>query len=192
MENDYNKPSEVLVYDLIVYANGTAVPQSDLVFGLPEAFVPYASDPLRRDTRVTVSALLYPFARQRGKVVLTYRRLALEQFIPEFEDVPIEVLRLPFTAHQVLPQINARYGLSLSVMDIEDTLFSEASTTYGIKARAESLAWQGVLEIETTYIETRLDELIRVTSLDGFHYVNYQGDLSDLIVETQLSGFDAA
>lgn len=191
MENDYNKPSAELVYDLIVYANGTAVPQSDLVFGLPEAFAPYASDPLRRDTRVTVSAMLYPFARQRGKVVLTYRRLALEQFIPEFEDVLIEVPTLPFTAHQVLPMINARYGLSLSEMDIEDAAYTEAAATYPIRARAESLAWQGVLDIETTYNEIRLEELIRVTALDGFHYVNYHGDLSELITQPHLSGFNA-
>lgn len=192
MDYDYNRPSDQIVFDLIFYATGTALDKDAIVFGIPKGFTPHPGDSLKRDTRLGISLLRNPDSRMRGTVEVTYCRLKLEDFIPEFEDAPIEVISLPFTAYQVLPQINARYGLSLAESDIEDAVFTEASATYAIKARPESLAWTGTLAIETTYEEIDLGLLIKVTELNGLWPIGWNDDLEDIIEATDLNGFEAA
>lgn len=191
MDFDYNRPSLELVFDLIVSANGTALQKADVVFGTPQAFIPFESDPHKRNTRVVASAMLSETSRLRGKVTLSYRRLDLEDFVPEFEDQQVSVTSLPFTAYQILEQINARYGLALEESDIVDAVYTQLAERYAIAADARSLAWIGELSIETTYREVTLSEIIRVTMLNGLHYYVPGASLAACTPVTDLAGFTA-
>lgn len=191
MDIDYNRPSEQILLDLLFYTSGTAIPEGSLVFGTPATFGPYQNDPFKRDTRVRVSVAPSPSARMRGTVTLQYARLWLDDFIPEFDQIPITVATLPFTAHEILPMLNARYGLQLSEADVENDSFGVAAPTYAIRAKPSSLVWQGALPIETTYEEIRLDALILVTELNGFWPLEGM-PLDENFDQTDLNGFEAA
>lgn len=191
MDIDYNRPSEQILLDLLFYTSGSAIPEGSLVFGTPTTFGPFQNDPFQRDTRVRVSVASSPSARMRGTVTLQYARLWLDDFIPEFEQIPIEVATLPFTTYQILPMLNARYGLQLAEADVENDTFEVAAPTYAIRAKPSSLVWQGTLPIETTYDEIRLDALILVTELNGFWPLDGM-DLNENFNVAALNGFEAA
>lgn len=191
MDIDYNRPSAQILHDLLFYTSGTAIAAESLVFGKPETFGPFDGDRFKRDTRVRVSVAESAQTRMRGMVTLHYARLFLDDFVPKHEQTLIEVATLPFTTYQILPMLNARYGLALDVDDVEDTVFTEDTPTFRMVAKASSLVWQGGLEFETTYEEKSLELLIKVRDLNGLWPLDGL-PLEEEIPVSDLLGFDAA
>ena len=137
----YNKLSLQMVYDLLNASNTLPIPidSTQAKFGTPSAIVP--ANGTIQDTTVKVIALAA--GQYVGNQALTYRRVNL---VSLFRSVPLRidlysaaaVNQSPYSMAQLLPYINAKYGLNLQAADITSVAFpagnTNANPSYGVAA----------------------------------------------------------
>ena len=169
MKINYNRPSEQILYDLLYYTGGAWLPKDSLSFGAPQPWGPIAGDPYQRDTQLDVTVGPGAHPRQRGTATIRYRREDVGT-MPVLVDVPIEVESLPFTTHQLLPQLNLRYGLQLGPADLLNETFWGSVDGYSLHVAPGSLVWRGTFFVETTYKDRPLSEILLVRELSGLWY----------------------
>lgn len=154
--------SEQFLRDLVFDVNGFHLPK-DAVFGTPTHYTPLPADPNQSDTQVVVSMQQSRCSGDTGQRTLFYRRLFLSQLTP----VSSAAIVLPpqnFSLSQILPQINATYGISLDITDIVDRQCTPQDGSFVLQANPNSLAWQDQIALP---IEFDLSQL-QATSLAGF------------------------
>lgn len=138
----YNKTSLQMLVDLLNASNPSLPVPIDLTqvkFGVPSVVTPTSG--AIQDTKVKVLALAA--GQYVGNTNLTYRRVNLTNL---FRSVPLRIdlyspaatNASPFTMAQLLPYINAKYGLNLQASDITSINFpagnTSANVAYGVPA----------------------------------------------------------
>lgn len=122
-----------------------------------------------RNTRVTLIA--NPSSNYVDDEIF-YTRLPLDIIgnLPIEERPKVIINALPFTIHEILPQINATLGLSLSTDEVLNSSYTDEEPSYEITVVEGSLAW-----LPSTY------------SFQA-HHEQADVDLSDVITTTELDG----
>jgi len=162
---DYAQPPEAIITDLINNSNGTTFVSSHLAFGSP--FLPSEDDGAPRNTLLSVTAADgSPFT---GTVVLEYNRLPFSYLVDGHAAAFFrgDAERVS----DLLPQINARYGVQIGIADIIDAPLAEPNedetpVAFTLVASPSALVWQG----EQTFmlLDGEVPDHARVSS-NGFY-----------------------
>lgn len=184
---DFNRPAEDVLIDLIYISTKFRVSKHHIKFGLPmeldqrpdidddeNTFIPIAIDPAY-DSR---------FAGSNG---VMYRRLPFDSLIVKV-DMKIRIDHFPFYPEELLSQFNIKYGLQLTVADIDNT---EVTSIEGFKMKISptSLIWIGGIDPELSYGGLDLAGLILKTKLAGFDKTG-GFPIADYITNKVLAGFE--
>jgi hypothetical protein len=136
---DYTLPPEALLLELINRTNGTTFTLAQLAFGPP---IPLTGANDVRNTAVMASPL--EASAFMNAVTLRYDRL---DFAVLAQDRSTQFERAgALTIADLLPQINARYGVALTASDIVDSALPPAGAEpveIVLQALQTSLVWQG-------------------------------------------------
>lgn len=145
----------------------------DFTFGQLEPFAGNGG----RNTRVKLVSLKPQ--RYRDEWVY-YRRLPLTALdrLPEGTVKPVTIASLPFSIHQILPQLNTALGLDLVPSEVEDAIFSTPQSDYPLRiVDANSVAWHNSdFHFKAVFpeppVEMWLSERLPNTQLSGLFYGN--------------------
>ena len=202
----YAKQSLDLVMDLINQSNPgltTPVSASNVKLGTPAAIAVVA--PSIADTSIRVTALPNQF--YIGNTTLKYRRINLANL---FKNMSLEIRKYsaaaanvsPYTLYQLLADINAKYGLSLTQDDFTDASFPAASDGFysdrtskvTLVTKATSLAYTGQIDIRWVYDKPLLANLISTPDIPGRLYPG--GNTFDsnhkYVTNSEMFGIDAS
>lgn len=165
-----NKPSVDLITDLINVANETTLDENKISFGEPVVITP---DENGHNTTCVVSSV--PGSGYRGDVTVSYIRLAIDLL---FKNIAVNLdVSSAVTTKDLLPLLNSKYGLGLTIDDIEDNAIDTATqpVTHTIVMKETSLAY--INQVVTTIgpdpeIGEKLDTVILTTNLNGLLYPN--------------------
>lgn len=181
----YTKTSQQMLFDLINASNPSLpfpVSASNAKFGTVSSVTP--SGGAIQDTSVKVIAL--PGSPYVGNQQLTYRRLNATNL---FRSVPLRidlyssagVGSSPYKMSQLLPYINAKYGLNIQASDIVDANFPASTTNaqaaYGVAAGTQNsiatltwtttnYAWLGNINVCWVQAPQDLSTLLATSSLE--------------------------
>lgn len=75
---------------------------------------------------------------------IKYRRLSLDvlKMLPECELLPVDDITLPFSIHEILPQINSALGLDLTPEEVVNHRYENAALTYKLEiVNDANLCW---------------------------------------------------
>jgi hypothetical protein len=173
-----SKDSRSLVVDLINGANGTSFDYTALVFSPPSVNDPVVGN---RNTLINVTATdSEEFA---GNINVYYDRL---DFGVLFAGITVTVGGLNITdISGVLPEINATYGLDLTLDDVAD--LSLANLTYPatltVTASPNSYVYFGQFQIVVQNIAPQLTDNIVTVLLPGF--TDNIIELADVVIDIQ-------
>lgn len=145
----------------------------DFTFGQPELFAGTGG----RNTRVKLVSLK---PNRYWDEWIYYRRLPLTALdrLPEGMVKPVPISSLPFSIHQLLPQINAALGLDLVQEEVEDATFFAPQSDYPLRiVDANSVAWYNSdFHFKAVFpeppVEMWLSERLPNTQLSGLFYGN--------------------
>lgn len=175
----YNKPSDVLVLDLINLTNvdpdtgkSISLKTSDVVLGKPAAVA--AADGIDWNCAVLCSATrASPYV---GSVTLNYNRLNLTKL---FKNIAVNLdVTSAKTTSDLLARLNARYGLAIDKAEVVEAnvdALTEAkpTVTHTITIADSSLVYFGSLVVTVgpdADVGERLNLVITKNRLDGMHY----------------------
>lgn len=123
-------------------------------------------------TDVTVVASVGP--RTDPAIDINYQRLSIDvlSLLPPgfIEEVPVQ--ELPFSIHDILPEINAALGIDLLPEEVVDEVFTEALETYPLTINEPaSYAWySSVYYFKMGQGDINLSDVITNTIMDGLEY----------------------
>lgn len=164
----YRDPKTVLL-EVIEKKNGITLDPNDYDFSAPLPSTPPPGNAGRYNTVVTITAnnVAAPY---QGDIEFYYNRLDLAD-VASMVDL---TLRSPSmeTSHDLLPSLNRRFGLNLTVDDIA-LLPTEESIGYRtatLRATETSLGWIGETTVMVAEGDLDLDAHLVTTSLGGLHY----------------------
>lgn len=190
--------------DLINQSNpglATPVSASNVKLGTPSAISVVA--PSIADTSIRVTALPNQF--YIGNTTLKYRRINLANL---FKNVSLEIRKYsaaasnasPYTLYQLLADLNAKYGLSLTQDDFTDAAFPAATDGFytdrtskvTLVTKATSLAYTGQIDVRWVYDKPLLDNMISTPDIPGRLYPG--GNTFDSnhkhVVDSEVYGID--
>lgn len=171
MSTSLNKPSVDLIIDLINVANSTSLNNTKISFEAPSVLT---DDPNNHNTGVKVVAI--QGSGYIGDVDVTYNRLDIGLL---FKNIALNLdVTSPTTTADLLPKLNSKYGLGLTIDDIEDNAVDMSGSgphSHVIVMKTTSLAYIG--QVTTTIgpdpeVGERLDTVILQTNLNGLLYPN--------------------
>lgn len=189
MSTSLNKPSVDLIIDLINVANSTSLNSTKISFEVPSVL---SNDPNNHNTGVKVVAV--KGSGYIGDVDVTYNRLDIGLL---FKNIALNLdVAKPATTKDLLPKLNSKYGLGLTIDDIEDNavdMSGDGPHTHTIVMKVASLAYIG--QVTTTIgpdpeVGERLDTVILQTNLNGLLYPN--SDTSKAQAREYSWGIDAS
>lgn len=189
MSTSLNKPSVDLIIDLINVANSTSLNSTKISFEAPSVL---SNDPNNHNTGVKVVAV--KDSGYIGDVDVTYNRLDIGLL---FKNIALNLdVTKPATTKDLLPKLNSKYGLGLTIDDIEDNavdMSGDGPHTHTIVMKVTSLAYIG--QVTTTIgpdpeVGERLDTVILQTNLNGLLYPN--SDTSKAQAREYSWGIDAS
>lgn len=175
----FNKPSTALVYDLINEANpDLPVPLSAASAKLENPIAATVSG--RPDINTAITAI--PVGGDYiGRKTLNYRRLGLNILlrgltvqIDKYSANQSAAGSVVFTIHNLIPLINAKYGLNLTTDDINDGNILRGSTqengfyttTVTVTAKAGSFGYVGSFALKWKSAPQELESMISVTDIN--------------------------
>lgn len=174
----FTKPSPEMVYDLVNEANPTLpipLSASNAKFGVPSAVTIPGNAVLNTAIQVISASNDYI-----GRKPVNYRRLSLTNL---FRGMTVQINKysanqgaagsVVFTVYNLLPIINATYGLNLTTDDITDVGIPRGNTqengfyttTVTVNAKATSLGWIGSFQLKWRGAPQELESMITVTDL---------------------------
>ena len=182
----YTKTALQMLVDLLNASNPSLpvpITLSNVKFGTPTAITPGSGQ--IQDTQVKVIALAS--GQYVGTQLLTYRRLdssVLFRSVPLRIDLYSSVAAVsvsPYSMSQLLPYINAKYGLNLQASDITDVAFAGCTTnaqpSIGLSAgtlnstalltfTGTNPAWKGSITVFWVQAPQDLSTLLATASLE--------------------------
>lgn len=169
--SDMTLPSKEVLLALINSANGTSLATNQVTFGEPSVL---ELDPDGKTTSVTVTAV--PGSGYKGFEVVRYDRVDLADVLSISGISPSVVRSTETTVHELLPAINALYGINLSPEEVDDAPIApftgELNETVNVDVvvKATSLAYTGSMQVVLRSAEIALADIIVITALDGLTY----------------------
>lgn len=160
MVSDYTKaPVEILI-DLINHDNGTQLIAADLEFSAPSP-----STGIRNSIITVQGALGAPVT---GEATLTYNRILLSEVVGG-GDVSFVLSPSATTTRDLIPQLNARYGVNLTGADLINAPLASSGgdSTLVLQAHPDSLVFLGQVQLEV-FRHVTLAETVVVPFLTGF------------------------
>lgn len=176
----YAKPSKALVYDLINAANPTLpVPLTPLNMALSDVKAATVVGNAAMNTAITCTSIGGDYI---GRKTLNYRRLT---FSTMFRGQILQINRysanqgstsaVVFSIYQLLPVINAQYGLNLTEDDVNNANILRGSVqedgfytaTVTLTAKTTSLGWLGSIPLKWKSAPQDLASMITVTDLNA-------------------------
>jgi phytoene dehydrogenase-like protein len=145
-EGDFNRPSVEIALDLIYITNEFRVPSSKIVLGKPYALDQRPELPTDANTFVPVEIDPDFYDRFHGNIGFMYQRLGFDVLTPN-PDVVLVAPAFPFTMHQLLPSLNAKFGTSFNESDIRDDVIDDEWQSVTLYAADTSLVWIGSIPI---------------------------------------------
>lgn len=179
----YNKQSIQLLCDLINASNPALVPPVSpaiIRFSLPSVVVPVA--PAIQNTKLTLFGIAAgPYI---GKTDVTYRRIDLSKLM---RGMTVQINRysvngasassgaVVFSIYNLLPHINAKYGLSLTTDDVTDGNITRGTTLEGgfytntivVTTKATSMGFIGSFTLKWKQAAQDISTMISVVTLAG-------------------------
>lgn len=168
MATDFTKPALQILVDLINATNGTSLTLTDIDFSACAA-----TGGGNRNTGVTITAK--PNTGYTGHRDLTYDRVDLAS-IPGSRSKVFQ-LGSAVSAKDLLPALNAAYGLNLTTDDIIDDpmpTFTGGDPAeqepFTLRAKATSYIYRGSVVLTMDANDVDLQNLITTTELNGLFY----------------------
>lgn len=166
----YRGRSSARLTALINAANNKNIVEGvDFTYGTPVAISP---DTMGRNTKVT----LHPATGSHYKAPqdIFYTRLgidALTRLPPDSVDAVL-IWGIPFSVHQMLPNINFALGLDLLPEEVEDTVYNAEQPTYTLRLLNTSLAWHdSVFQFRATTVPLiPLASVVRDPNINALDY----------------------
>lgn len=142
---NYNKPAVQILRDLIYATNGFMLPATGVLYDAPIPITPLVADRYQRDTVIKVQMdPTIPYQPWYGHCTFLYSRVQLGEFVPvQNPVVPIVIPAYPFSIWDILPLINAYYGLQLTTADVLDTTYTVAAYPITVYADPSSPTFSG-------------------------------------------------
>jgi len=168
MKLDLNQPAEQIVLDQVFRTNGIQLSQDTIDFGTPSA-LPNAG-PWGPDTMVEITAVPDIDCAFTGSVTLQYCRLPLSQAIWD-QPTALMLPAVPFQTQDLIPAINAAFGLQLQARDLVNVTYTDYSQPVILNASGASLIYTGSVVLNTQNPVN--PELVPSTSLDGFQVAQF-------------------
>lgn len=172
MAIDFTKTSAQIIVDQILIDNaGIGLTEDLVVFGTPTVV---GSGDRNTSLLVTASALATSSKHWTGDVTVTYNRLNLNVVKNGGADHDFPVGSATRVV-DLLPQINAQYGINLSASDVVDAAlpaFQDPNVggevlPVTVTAAAGSLVWIGALTLNIVEGDIPLSTVITTTALNG-------------------------
>jgi len=176
----YNKPSSELVYDLINQANPLLpVPLTPLNMALSDVKAATVSGNAAMNTSINCVSIGGDYI---GRKMLNYRRLDLAVLfrgqvlqINRYSPTQSNSFSIVFSLYQLLPVINAQYGLNLTEADVTDVNILRGNTqedgfyttTVSVTAKVTSLGYIGTIQLKWKSAPQDLASMITVTDLNA-------------------------
>jgi hypothetical protein len=151
MSTNLSLPAQAIVAQLVSDLYGVTLP-STAVWSPPVAYSPILEDTYQRDTAVT---LTQPDGSVgiTGSATIRYSRISLAS-LSTGDSYPIEVTQFPVSVESLLPQINAAYGLDLTLADVLNTTYTTAEGPFLLTANPTSWAWKGIAELDLEVVSS--------------------------------------
>lgn len=143
-QGNANRPSIEIALDLIYRSTRQRFPADKVKFGIPKA-IDLRPD-IKQDENTFVQLSVEKEFDSRFKGGLFYRRIPLSILIPD-NDLVLTLPEYPFSASDILSEINVKFQSQLTLDDIINTNFTDPTAPLEITAAPESLAWIGKLDI---------------------------------------------
>lgn len=144
------------------------IPGVDYTLGPPLAY----TDTEGRNTQVVLTPLVATATKVAQNVHFWRLDLAVLGELPPGYIQPVVIDTVPFTIHQILPQLNQALGLDLTESEVVNTQYTVPQAAYTLQIRNEnSLAWTGAYGFQAQFPEPYIP-------------------LSDIITETRLIGLE--
>ena len=166
---DTRQLQTTMLYDLIEKSNPgfkVSYPPGSVVFGVPSAITLNPDDPYKNDTTVRVTPA--PNTTGMGVVSVNYRRVDVGTL---FRGMTLKLTDWysgnPMPVATWLPLVVAKYGLSLTTADLNDTSGSNAiaNTSYAnMLIKSTSLCYKGTVRVYWTKGLQPLDSLFTQTT----------------------------
>jgi hypothetical protein len=215
----YNKPSSELVYDLINQANPLLpVPLTPLNMALSDVKAATVSGNAAMNTSINCVSIGGDYI---GRKSLNYRRLDLAVLfrgqvlqINRYSATQTASYTVVFTLYQLLPIINAQYGLNLTENDVANVNITRGNTledgfytsTVTVQTKVTSLGYIGTVQLKWKSAPQDLASMITVTDLNArlfpggndfttegrrpvMNNLMYSTDWSALLSTTPYSGY---
>jgi hypothetical protein len=186
---DFNRPAEEVLIDLIYISTKFKVNIHHIKFGLPMELDQRPD--IDNDENTFINIKIDPLYDNRfsGANGVMYRRLPFEEVEVK---VPMEIKidHYPFFPEELLPQINVKYGLKLTVNDIDNTEHPSLDIPFKLKISPNSLIWIGALDPHLSFGGLDLAGLILNKNLNGYDRTGGI-PLSSVLRVTELIGFES-
>ncbi len=167
MSTNFNQTSDLMLLELINTDNAQymTVPLS---FSVVQFAAPVEAINGQRNTTVLVSAL--PQTNVTGSRTVAFARLDFDIFFNSEINIEIPVGdAMPETTSDLLGYINTAFGLQLTNADIIVEAIN-GSTEFLLRANPNSFVWIGEVNIVLDVEPTDLADIIVITELSGFEY----------------------
>lgn len=142
---NYNKSSALIFRDLIFYTNGFWLPLTGVSYSAPVQVTTGSGATAYLNTAITVEIDYGPGVPNYGSKTFFYGRVSLATMAPVPGAQPIVITSYPITAWELLPLINAYYGLQLTEADVLDTVYASPDGPFILTAAPGSLVFTGTL-----------------------------------------------
>lgn len=161
---DYERPSEVILRDLIYVYNGVRLPEFHTKFGEPRPVDQRPEIKVDENTFIPIAVDEEIDARFDDIAGLMYRRTPINEVADDIL-ILIDVSGFPFTLYEVLDQINVRLRLQLTEADVYDQTITSAEEPIRLKLKPGSQVFIGDSPILRTFVRV---PLLNVLDLSGF------------------------
>lgn len=164
----YKDPRSTILH-LLEVENNITLDSSDYDFSAPTPSSPPDGSDASYNTALTISNN-NPAAPYIGEVEVYYNRLNLAD-LKVLADIYVHSPDIN-TTHEILPSLNRRYGLNLTVDDVED-LPTDPYDGYRIahlKAKSDSIGWIGEIDIGVVEGDLILEDHLTEVVLGGLNY----------------------
>lgn len=126
-----------------------------------------------RNTKVSVTVLKDTKYVTPQDVFYTRLNLSVLGKLPKGFVKPVFIPNLPFTIHELLPEINEALGIDLITNEVSNVTYNTKMSTYRITIRETiSHAWVGYYEFNASFIEDLIELRCAIKNqiMEGFTY----------------------
>lgn len=191
MAIDYTRSEIDVLIDLIRHDNENKIlTSSQVTFGTPSTFTPVPG--VDRNTLVIGTSVAG--RGYEGSQSFYYNRVKLIDFVDQTDpDQLVYYIGTETTLADLLPTINERYGINLTIDKIINKplpAYVDYAAQVVLQVVPTSLVYINQLTLQLYPVKTPLSDELTVTNLDGFVMNSGDVNIADVAPITNIAGFD--